>query len=98
MSNIVIKLLLSEAKDPRWGRDKSGEVQGVESGNIFMVICVLINCSNLKFSYSIKNGDYEIHNIGSVMVLSVDEILEIIAIVVLYAIGNDDRGQRWVST
>ena len=57
-----------------------------------MIIGVLINCSNLKPSYSIEDGDYEIHTIGYVTEQSVNEILEIIAIVMLYAIENDRRG------
>ena len=57
-----------------------------------MIIGVLKNCRNLNSSYSIEDGDYEIHMMGYITVKSGNKILEIIAIVMLYAVGNDRRG------
>ena len=54
-----------------------------------MIIGVLLNCSALKSSYSIEDGDYEIYTMGYSTVQSANKILKITVIVMLYAIGND---------
>ena len=91
MWKIAVELLLSEAQDPCSGREKSQKVQRAKSDNIVIIIGVLINCSNLNSSYSIEDGDYDIHMRGYDTIQIANEILQIIMIVVLYAIGNDDQ-------